>query len=531
MIRTFAHPLARRGLTLVEMLVATTLTLILFFSVAQIFAFLGDTMHDARSTIELSGNLRGLTTTMQTDLDCHTAPGLPWLPVGGNQGYFTVIEGSDRDRDFATLASVAGDADDIIAFTAYSKDQPFVGLINGSLQRDTLDGVLRVTQPTDSSDVSPLTSHYAEIIYWTEFTDYDDTDGNGVRNADESVTLFRRVLLIRPDIDFTQYAESPLGTAGGPRRITHLDVFNNSDLSVRPVPQSGGTYEWATNSLEDLQTRQNRHGSWLIGSFDPTNSIYESLASNSMDARKFPFPLKPTYLRSFETMAKIVADEVTAGGTTTNFRDRTGEDVIMAKVLAFDVKVFDPFAPILIHSTDNDIAAIPGDVGFDTMNTGSTYNDAGTGAFVDLNWSNIVTGGAGSPKNFDRGHFFSPPSGKFLADNAAAFTLAATARSPSIAPAGRAMVVYDTWPMIYEQDGLNQDYVADGAANINTAPIDEGSNGIDDDGANGVDDPAERETAPPYDRPLRGIQITIRAIEDGSRLIRQDTVTANLMTE
>ncbi|UUO08361.1 hypothetical protein M4951_08605 [Blastopirellula sp. J2-11] len=528
MIRTFAHPLARRGLTLVEMLVATTLTLILFFSVAQIFAFLGDTMHDARSTIELSGNLRGLTTTMQTDLDCHTAPGLPWLPVGGNQGYFTVIEGPDRDRDFTTVASVAGDADDIIAFTAYSKDQPFVGLINGQLYRDT-DGVLRITEPTGPTDVSPITSHYAEIIYWTEFTPYDDTDGLGTRNADETVTLFRRVLLIRPDIDFRQYAN----TMGEVREITQLDAFNNYDLSIHPTEQTGAGWQWHTNSLEDLQSRRNRHGSWMIGSITtPGDSVFETETLNSRAVRNFPYPLVPSYLRSFEKMNQIAV----AGGVT--LRDRTGEDVIMAKVLAFDVKVFDPLAPILVHSAANDIATIPGDASFATLDAtfsaaatpvSSVVTNAGTGAFVDLNWKNLTNDPARTTKLYDNGHFHDVPSTKSqLAGQTVVIN--AQERSPSVAST-RNLAMYDTWPMLYEQDGVNQDYVDDGVANNTLAPIDEGSNGIDDDGFHGVDDPAERETAPPYDRPLRGIQITIRAIEDGSRLIRQDTVTANLMTE
>ncbi|MFI4874341.1 MAG: type II secretion system protein J [Blastopirellula sp. JB062] len=521
MIQTSAPRFARRGLTLVEMLVATTLTLILFFSVAQIFAFLGDTMHDARSTIELSGNLRGLTTTMQTDLDCHTAPGLPWLPIGANQGYFTLIEGPDRDLDFAKVASMAGDADDVLAFTAYSKDQPFVGLINGQLQRDP-DGILRITNPTGPTDVSPITSHYAEILYWTEFTPYDDTNGDGNRDADETVTLFRRVLLIRPDIDFSQDA-----ITGDPKLLTYLETANNYDLSVRPVQQTGAGYEWATNSLEDLQSRQNRHGSWRIGSIsDPSLSLFEFDNLNDMAARSFPYPLVPSYLRSFEKIQQIAID----GGLT--LRDRTGEDVVMAKVLAFDVKAFDPAAPILVHSTNNDIAAIPGDVGFLQMDENVTTDAtlAGRGAFVDLDWDGLTYDPSRGTQEYDNGHFYGTPSAKSqLAGQTV--TITDNLRVPTVGLTARNIAVYDTWPMRYESDGLNQDYVDDGVANINTPPFDEGTNGIDDDNANGVDDPGERETAPPYDHPLRGIQITIRAIEDGSRLIRQDTVTANLMTE
>ena len=39
-----------------------------------------------------------------------------------------------------------------------------------------------------------------------------------------------------------------------------------------------------------------------------------------------------------------------------------------------------------------------------------------------------------------------------------------------------------------------------------------------------LDDPGERETAPPYDAPLRGIQVTLRAYEPDSRQVRQVNV-------
>ena len=58
---------------------------------------------------------------------------------------------------------------------------------------------------------------------------------------------------------------------------------------------------------------------------------------------------------------------------------------------------------------------------------------------------------------------------------------------------------------------------------------DEATNGLDDDGAHGIDDPGERETAPPYPFPLRGIQIRIRAMEPDSRQIRQVTMVADFV--
>ncbi|MCC9605036.1 hypothetical protein LOC68_24980 [Blastopirellula sp. JC732] len=552
MTQIYAQPRVRRGLTLVEMLVATTLTLILFFSVAQIFAFLGDTMHDARSTIELSGNLRALTTTMQTDLDCHTAPGLPLVAVGANKGYFTVIEGPDRDWDFATATSMAGDADDIIAFTAYSKEQPFVGLIVGDLVKiDTNnDGAGDTLCINGSSNITPITSHYAEIIYWTEFTPFDDTDGNGVRGPHETVTLFRRVLLIRPDIDFVHVSGSWNAGTGWTwnttRSISQLEAFNNFDLALRAYSKgTGANWQWRTNSLEDLQSRTNRHGSSMSRTsqatanngpaalFDePTGTPHS--APGTLIGRTlsdFPYPLRPRYLRSFEKMNEVAIE---TGSNITGIRDRTGEDVVMSKVLAFDVKVFDPLAPILVHAASSDIATIPGDYGFKDLDatvdvTNPKAISAGTGAYVDLNWFNFTDDPNRAPPSrpllYTGGHFYGGPSAQSQLGGQT-IPIYQYGRSPSVANA-RSLAIYDTWPLLYEQDGVDQD---------NDSLVDEGNNGIDDPYVagnsatilNGVDDPLERETAPPYDHPLRGIQITIRAIEDGSRLIRQETVVANM---
>ena len=47
----------------------------------------------------------------------------------------------------------------------------------------------------------------------------------------------------------------------------------------------------------------------------------------------------------------------------------------------------------------------------------------------------------------------------------------------------------------------------------------------------GVDDVGERETTPPYDKPLRGMQVIIRTYEHDSRAIRQVRVNQHFMPE
>ena len=60
---------------------------------------------------------------------------------------------------------------------------------------------------------------------------------------------------------------------------------------------------------------------------------------------------------------------------------------------------------------------------------------------------------------------------------------------------------------------------------------DAGTNGIDDDNDGIADNLNEWDTVPPYPRPLRGLQITIRVMEPNSRQIRQMTVVQNFTGE
>jgi hypothetical protein len=111
--------------------------------------------------------------------------------------------------------------------------------------------------------------------------------------------------------------------------------------------------------------------------------------------------------------------------------------------------------------------------------------------------------------------------------------------------------VYDTWSFHYENDGVNEDNdgVLSGAHQVpittGVPSIDEGTNGLDDFGHYyngvtnrvdtdirlGVDDVGERETVPPYDKPLRGVQVLMRTYEPDSRAIRQVKVNQHFMQE
>ena len=193
--------------------------------------------------------------------------------------------------------------------------------------------------------------------------------------------------------------------------------------------------------------------------------------------------------------------------TRANSSTRIGEDVILTNVIGFDVRVFDPGAPVGVPA-GGDSAVVPGDGGF------AATTVAANGAYVDLGWNRgpygVVATSGQRPRFADLGELMS-----------------------GLRPANAAGVrAWDTWSTHYESNGFDDDQ--DGT-------IDEGSNGLDDDSDGKVDespydvdgdglftgagdDRGELETLPPYRFPLRGIEIRLRCYEPSSRQVRQVTI-------
>lgn len=463
-------------MTLVEMLISMTVSLIMVYAMLMFFGNLMASVRDGRSAIEISGQLRSTTDRLHKDLRGRTAPVQPWADPAAGLGYFEYIEG--RGHDFQPLLGLLGDAtwntdtvpfqttafgdiDDVLAFTAYSADRPFMGqfrrMVAGNYQMFSID------------------SHYAEIVWWTL---WDRLAGLPNFLEPGEVLLYRRVLLIRPDLGLV---ETITGSAANSQQLANdiLTFYNFNDISVRPeVIDNGGniTVNFWANSLEDLTKRENRF-------------CHRPIVVNGNVIADSAIPPSEMYLLSFSNTA------VPSLATVPKHDEQLGEDVILSHVTAFDVKVYDPDAPLRPnHSTPAMVGELlaPGDPGFDQVAT--TY--VGAGAYVDLGFSDYVA--------------------------SSGFTSALAVNPLPSRAAWNGMAVYDTWPFFYEQDGRDQN----GARGA-----DEGTNGIDDDGLAGVDDPGERETTPPYLVPLRGIKVSIRAVDPDSRQVRQLSVISDFTPE
>lgn len=440
------------GFTLTEVLVAVVLTLILLGLMIRAFAITGAEVTKGRALLEMAGQLRTTSDLLRKDLSRLTVSTRTFNRTGSASGYFEYIEGLSNDSFAHTFqngnadpSGTFGDVDDILMFTARSLDKPFRGRFGGVI----------------------IESNYAEIIWWTAF---EDENGDGQYNVDERLKLYRRVLLIRPDLLVT-------GTT-----VPELNEFlQHNDISVRFDPVSAQVY---ANSLTDLANRANRFA-----------------------RAGRPFPHEPDYAIFQGTNQFVLSNPTPAPFGTTNLNQ--GEDILLTSLAAFDVQAFDP-AVGLQQSPDAVVGLSPSDPGYNRI-----FNDdldplatgmIAFGGYVDLG-SGIPDGGTSADgRNNYYGIFPAWPNFPAPDDNSIVWTNA----------------TFCTWSSHYERDGLDND---------NDGLIDEGSNNIDEDGTGGTDDVQEYETAPPYAHPLRGLKITIRLVEPTTQLIRQTTVISNFVPE
>lgn len=475
----------RSGYTLVEILVATTLTLILMTAVVSVFAGVGDGISKARRAMEQFDRLRTTAQQLRLDLQGLTVKldGRPIRPEE-NQGYFEYIEGSILPSPQAvnsvttaadwTVGGGTADSNhargDILMFTTRNAIRPFLG---------------RYALSVDSSNPT-LQSDVAEVSWFLR--------GN---------TLHRRFLLVVPGVNQNS------GFAGQSKST----FYQSNDISTRVA--SG---QLVANSLGDLTKRENRFAhpvnafpfdvrawgllglptlaecsspSWMSGWVNGTtptpgagpNFTQIDLWNNTSVASTFGVPVGTS---PDQYMCQTKQDAT-----------RLADDVILTNVIGFDVKVWEPAA------------------------------NNGAGGYVDLGYNaNPPVPGGGSPIQLKSYTFpLGPTVPRFQHPGIYALStqygLVATAQNPQR--------VYDSGCFSYENEGI---YHFDQSGKVVQPPDVPGgtsTNGLDDDGNGVVDDLGERINSAPYPVPLRGIQVTIRCFEPDSRQIRQITIEQDFL--
>jgi prepilin-type N-terminal cleavage/methylation domain-containing protein len=480
--------MTRRGMTLVEMMVAVTATLVLMAAIAQIFAVFGTAVSDSRSVIELDSRMRAVAWRLRNDLGGATAPTLPPLSPIQDVGYFEIIEGPSSDTALyydaqqangafnpAFLKSgttagpqatsddrILGDTDDVLLFTTRNTKTPFLGRY--------LSGTSPITRGKYESPI-------AEVAWFLR----PARIGSAAATANPvTYTLHRRQLLVVGYVGASPFSGSRNlvdSTMVGGRWATWDSFYEDFDLSVRAARNTGsGLITYLPNTLSDLTRRESRFMHNVNG--DTTGSDHP-----------YRFP------------AGSFQDQPAPAGLTFAGTSREGDDVVLTNVIGFDVRVFDPTAEV---RADGSTLLTPGDPGF------TSGTSVGQGCYVDLG-NNMPAGGTAR---------FSGPG---------------DSRS-GVRPAGGGTTwlsrarTWDTWSTHYETDGIDQD---------NQYGIDQGSNGLDDnqdglvdngdfdangDGVIAVAERGEMEAPPPYPWPLRGIEVRLRCYEPSSRQVRQVTI-------
>ena len=537
-----------RGYTLVELLTATVLTLMLMFGVVTVFGSLGRSINSSRATLEMTGRLRTAKAILQSDLKGLTVLVSPPRQPREDEGYLEIVEGGIGpvippfqfavNSDTALPDTTVGDCDDILMFTTRSRSGPFVGRYG----------------------TSTVHSNEAEVAWF-------------VRGR----TLYRRVLLVAPQVMPALDDDDDGVIDADDLEDSDGDVhsfYEWYDLSARPdFAITGSDVGWILNTLGDLTKRENRfaHRVHLTADAYPFDvRRWGQLGLPTLRECSDPTWMGWATLADVPTVTAVslidlwnnphpwVADTSVTPPTSGVDRDtgtllthiagpRIAEDVILTNVVGFDVKVWDPGAPVFYGVWDRGTTATyPDDLDDDRHVTGVrvTQGDAGYPLALAHFWQELAepdetlrdlyylpVGSRRPPGSSTGGTLTGARWGAYVdmyyyAYAAAPTTFGVTANwSSTFSGPGQTVKsgltrIYDTWSYHYEHDGVDQ--FGDGVVDIATDGFDNNSPGTTGYGI--VDDPSELETNPPYPVPLRGIQIKIRTFEPDSRQVREVTV-------
>ena len=286
-----------RGMTLIEVLIATALTLMIMLALAQGFKTTSQSISSGRARLTSSDQLRSISTLLRSDLQGLTVSTTVHPQSSKSpSGYFVYYDGPLSDSTAMLFnyvptgveiedklsASRWSDIDDAMMFTTKARDgQWFYGRVPLALMKIHSGDIGTITLQDWVTDVT-IASEYAEIAWFMRplnevgmlnnpdpqkpsNTDYSyspastpvndvipvvDLNGDGIPDPDgmpDRVALCRRVMLIRPDLDVSISRLSPvpddeqLIAAPLPIDLNDADSFRyqmrfayqRTDLSVR----------------------------------------------------------------------------------------------------------------------------------------------------------------------------------------------------------------------------------------------------------------------------------------------------------
>ena len=264
----------RSGFSLAELLVASTIGLLVMAGVASLFSVFSRSLSQSQSTVDLTSRMRAAAWKLRQDLDGVTCPVVPWLSPDANTGYFEISEGPQRDTTLtfvanAGTANLEADTDDVLMFTTRAPAGSFSG------RYLTADRTIE--------------SPYAEVAWFCQEAANQPAAGTKVYN------LHRRQLLVLGYVGLPEFSGNSIAGAVPA-------IYETYDLSLRS--EGGRLYP---NTLGDLTKRENRlaHGAafphaltldiaarptWQAATFSQTERAWEDVILTnvvSFDVRVF----------------------------------------------------------------------------------------------------------------------------------------------------------------------------------------------------------------------------------------------------
>ena len=501
------QPMRRAGYTLVELLLSTALGLLVLAAVIQMFSVMGGTINDSRAALAMNEDLRRVAAQLRSDLDGLTVIPDPPRPPENGEGYLQIIEGPmgpsspgymmARDTDFGGAPdTTVSDTDDIILFTS-RKEEGFRARVNGTVE--TFDAaevawfmrgnkLYRKVRGIDA-DLSAVRS---ETLRYTlapadrgnvsEFFHKNDISMNAVTAMDGSgdVIYERNTLasLTRPDCRYgAQWDPSVTGNNIG---LLHFAYGAAGTGGVWCPPTGSGMVPGlglplASEVYVDTEIAATSGDPWKI----VTPADYGTGRVWDLWRDPMPWDGVERFTGGLKSIGGVLGENWSPPTGGTNYfvdPDRSTEELMLSNVLGFDVKVWDPTAPVCEDPTAS-ILVYPGDPGW-----GASSNVRGAGAFVDLGYAATNLSDFSDVRSFSR-------------TESTAHDATGTWTAPA-AVEKELPRVYDTWSTHLE-------------AELNVA--------------GGLQFGAYKYAAP-YMKRLRGIQVTVRAFEPDSRQVRQITL-------
>ena len=229
----FSRPVHRRGLSLMELLIATTISIMVMGATVTLFGVVGERINGGRAMIEVADRLRSTQNLLHHDLRGVTVSFLPWEEPSSGAGYFEILKGpvpDNRDANPNKTSHLVGYTQDVLMFTTRSPDMPFTGRF----------------LPTGGGTTTTIESPVAEVVWYMQPSYNAQGQQAGATGGATTYTLYRRQFLVIPS---PVPATPPTGTT-----YPLLWFYDNYDISAHP----DGKGNMIANSLADLSYRENR---------------------------------------------------------------------------------------------------------------------------------------------------------------------------------------------------------------------------------------------------------------------------------